>query len=85
MLLGFVFVVMGISYFPATAQRTGARCVAQPLPFPRPWFFAQREARRIATCELVVGDVVLLAGKATAFPPTWTLSKRPTLQSMNRY
>ena len=60
MLLGFVFVVMGISFF---QQRRSERALdaLRDLSSPQALVFRDATARRIAARELVVGDEVLLA------------------------
>ena len=60
MLLGFVFVVMGISFF---QQRRSERSLDALRDLSSPQALVLRDAaeRRIAARELVVGDVVLLA------------------------
>ncbi|SEA54316.1 cation-translocating P-type ATPase [Variovorax sp. YR216] len=60
MLLGFVFVVMGISFF---QQRRSERALdaLRDLSSPQALVLRGPTARRIAARELVVGDVVLLA------------------------
>ena len=60
MLLGFVFVVMGISFF---QQRRSERALDALRDLSSPQALVLRDAmeRRIAARELVVGDVVLLA------------------------
>ncbi|SCK50977.1 Ca2+-transporting ATPase [Variovorax sp. HW608] len=60
MLLGFVFVVMGISFF---QQRRSERALdaLRDLSSPQAQVLRDEAVRRIAARELVVGDVVLLA------------------------
>jgi Ca2+-transporting ATPase len=60
MLLGFVFVVMGISFF---QQRRSERALdaLRDLSSPQAQVLRDRAVRRIAARELVEGDVVLLA------------------------
>ena len=60
MLLGFVFVVMGISF---TQQRRSERSLdaLRDLSSPRAQVLRGGQARRIAARELVLGDTVLLA------------------------
>jgi len=60
MLLAFVFVVMGISFF---QQRRSERALnaLRDLSSPQALVLRDATARRIAARELVVGDVVLLA------------------------
>lgn len=60
MLLGFVFVVMGISFF---QQRRSERALdaLRDLSSPQALVLRESRARRIAARELVVGDMVLLA------------------------
>ena len=60
MLLGFVFVVMGISF---VQQRRSERSLEalRDLSSPRALVMRDGEARRIAGREVVVGDIVLLA------------------------
>ena len=60
MLLGFVFVVMGISF---VQQRRSERSLEalRDLSSPRALVIRDGEARRIAGREVVLGDIVLLA------------------------
>ena len=60
MLLGFVFVVMGISF---VQQRRSERSLEalRDLSSPRALVMRDGEARRIAGREVVLGDIVLLA------------------------
>jgi len=60
MLLGFVFVVMGISFF---QQRRSERALdaLRDLSSPQALVLRDSTARRVAARELVVGDMVLLA------------------------
>ncbi|HAL39607.1 MAG TPA: ATPase [Polaromonas sp.] len=60
MLLGFVFVVMGITF---VQQRRTERSLEalRDLSSPRALVVRDGQARRVAGCELVCGDIVLLA------------------------
>ena len=82
MLLGFVFVVMGISF---VQQRRSERSLEALRDLSSPRALVERDGKpqRIAARELVLGDTVLLA-KATGCRPTWTCRRHRTSRSMNR-
>jgi Ca2+-transporting ATPase len=75
MLLGFVFVVMGITF---SQQRRAENALAALRDLSSPTALVVRGGvvRTIAASALVCGDVVLIS-RAIGFPPTCACSNRP--------